>query len=77
MVIRFKKEEFSKAIRDKMFGEMLKQDRRIGLREFAKEIGISAPTLSRIERGNIPDIETYFSICFWMKRSTNQFYNSN
>ncbi len=30
-----------------------------GLRTTAKDIGISAPTLSRIEQGNLPDIDTY------------------
>ena len=29
-----------------------------GVREVAKEIGISPATLSRVERGNLPDLET-------------------
>jgi DNA-binding Xre family transcriptional regulator len=34
-----------------------------GVREFAREIGISAATLSRIERGKLPDIETFGKLC--------------
>jgi DNA-binding Xre family transcriptional regulator len=34
-----------------------------GVREFARQIGISAATLSRIERGKLPDIETFGKLC--------------
>ncbi len=34
-----------------------------GVREFAREIGISAATLSRIETGKLPDIETFGKLC--------------
>lgn len=34
-----------------------------GVREFAKFLGISPATLSRVERGNLPDIETFSKIC--------------
>jgi len=34
-----------------------------GIREFAKQLGISPATLSRIEHGNLPDIETFSKIC--------------
>ena len=37
-----------------------------GIREIAKEIGISPATLSRIERGNLPDIETFGKVCKWL-----------
>lgn len=74
---RFKQQLFSEAVKDKMFTQMLKEKKRIGLRDFAKEIDISAATLSRIENGKMPDLETYFRICFWLKRSTNEFYNPN
>lgn len=46
-----------------------------GLRATAKEIGISAPTLSRIEQGNLPDIETYVKFCEWLSVSTDYFTN--
>lgn len=38
-----------------------------GVREFAREIGISAATLSRIERGKLPDIETFGKLCAMLK----------
>lgn len=38
-----------------------------GIRETAKEIGISAATLSRVERGLMPDLETFGKICRWLK----------
>ena len=45
-----------------------------GLREAAEEIGnISAATLSRIEQGKLPDIETFIRICKWLKVPTDAF----
>lgn len=45
-----------------------------GLREVADEIGgVSASTLSRIEQGNIPDLETYLRICKWLGVSADEF----
>jgi DNA-binding Xre family transcriptional regulator len=38
-----------------------------GLRETAAEIGISPATLSRVERGKLPDIETFSRLCSWLK----------
>jgi transcriptional regulator with XRE-family HTH domain len=38
-----------------------------GIREFAKEIGVSPATLSRIESGKLPDIETFSKICSYLK----------
>jgi transcriptional regulator with XRE-family HTH domain len=35
------------------------------LRETAKEMGISAATLMRVESGRIPDVETFGKICNW------------
>ena len=38
-----------------------------GLREIAQEIGeVSPATLSRLENGGIPDIETFLRICDWL-----------
>lgn len=37
-----------------------------GIREAAKEIGVSAATLSRVENGRIPDLETFGKICKWL-----------
>ncbi len=38
-----------------------------GIREVAQEIGISPATLSRIERGKVPDLETFRRICAWLR----------
>ena len=38
-----------------------------GVREVSSEIGISAATLSRVERGNLPDLDTFAKICRWLK----------
>ena len=38
-----------------------------GLREVAKDIGTSAPTLSRIESGKMPDLQTFGKLCRWLE----------
>jgi transcriptional regulator with XRE-family HTH domain len=38
----------------------------VGVRSAAKEIGISPATLSRVERGYLPDLETFGKICKWL-----------
>ncbi len=38
-----------------------------GLRVTAKEVGISSSTLSRIENGHLPDLETFKKICDWLE----------
>ena len=38
-----------------------------GVREFSRELGVSAATLSRIERGNLPDLETFGKLCSALK----------
>lgn len=43
-----------------------------GVRDVAEEIGISPATLSRVERGNLPDIETFGKICSWLKLDPNE-----
>lgn len=37
-----------------------------GVRAAAKEIGVSPATLSRVERGYLPDLETFRKICAWL-----------
>jgi transcriptional regulator with XRE-family HTH domain len=36
------------------------------LREVAKEIAITAPTLLRIEAGRVPDVATFGKVCVWL-----------
>ena len=40
---------------------------RRGLRATAAEIGTSAPTLSRIESGKMPDLQTFGKLCRWLE----------
>jgi transcriptional regulator with XRE-family HTH domain len=47
-----------------------------GLREVAKEIGVSVSTLSRVENGNLPDIDSYMKICSWLEVSIDFFSDS-
>ena len=47
-------------------------------RDAAKEIGISASTLNRIElRKFLPDLETYFKCCQWIGYDMKQFFLKN
>lgn len=39
----------------------------IGVRKAANESGISAATLSRVQRGNEPDLKTFRKICLWLE----------
>lgn len=70
----------STSLDTKKFSEMIKSKRGSkGLRILASEIGVSASTLSRIEQGNLPDIDTYLRLCEWLEVSTEYFtkYNPN
>ena len=45
-----------------------------GLRAVAEEIdGVSFATLSRIEQGKLPDVDTFIRICKWLDVSTDTF----
>jgi|SRR5581483_4264684 len=49
------------------FGPLVREKRgKRRLREVAKDIGISAPTLMRIESGRVPDLETFGKVCKWL-----------
>lgn len=44
------------------------------LRDVAKEIGdVSASTLSRIEKGKVPDLDTFIHLCKWLGVSADHF----
>lgn len=38
-----------------------------GIREVASEIGISSATLSRVENGKLPDLDTFSKMCRWLQ----------
>ena len=58
-----------------LLSSMLKEKRgKMGLRAVANEIGdVSSATLSRIEQGRIPDVDTFVNICKWLDVSTDTF----
>jgi transcriptional regulator with XRE-family HTH domain len=60
--------ETNTAARLQVFGRRAKEARGDrGIRMVADEIGVSAATLSRVERGLMPDLETFGKICRWLK----------
>lgn len=58
-----------------LFSSMLKSKRgKTNLRDTANEIGsVSSATLSRVEKGNLPDVETFITLCKWLDVSTETF----
>ncbi|MGN7824757.1 helix-turn-helix domain-containing protein [Chitinophaga sp. 22536] len=62
-----------------LFASMIKSKRgKMGLRETAKSIGnISSATLSRIEQGKLPDVETFITICKWLEVNTETFVSGD
>lgn len=63
-------------LRIQELGKLLR-DRRavkgIGLRRAAEEAGVSFNTLARVERGHVPDIETFSRLAGWVGRSPSDF----
>lgn len=57
-------------------GAMLRARRRarhLSLRDLAAEIGVSFNTLSRVERGHVPDIKNFQRIVEWLEMPTEAF----
>ena len=51
----------------RQLGERVRRERgERGIREVAKAIEISPATLSRIERGFLPDLQTFGKLCRWL-----------
>lgn len=44
-----------------------------GVRAAAAEVGISSATLSRVENGHMPDLDTFAKICKWLERDPREF----
>jgi len=64
----------------KLFTEKVSTHRKyqqLSMRSAAKKIGISASTLSRIEAGSPPDIESYCKLCRWMMITSDYFIKQN
>ena len=52
---------------------VLRKRGNMGVRAAAKEIGISPTTLTRIEKGNIPDVKTLDKLCKWLGEEPTKF----
>ena len=52
---------------------VLRRRGNMGVRAAAKEIGISPTTLTRIEKGNIPDVGTLEKLCAWLGQEPTKF----
>ena len=46
-----------------------------GVRNAAREIGVSPATLSRVENGKQPDLTTFEKLCRWLEISPSEFLN--
>lgn len=60
-------EDLAKLLRDR------RATKGLGLRAAAKETGVSFNTLARVEKGHVPDIETFSRIARWVGRSPADF----
>lgn len=53
-----------------------RRERRLSLRDLADQIGVSFNTLSRVERGHVPDLKTYERIVDWLDMPAGAFLRS-
>lgn len=63
---------------ERQFGIALyttRHERGKSLRDVAAETGTTASTLSRIEHGSVPEIETFATLCSWMSVDPSQFFS--
>lgn len=60
-------EDLAKLLRDR------RATKGLGLRGAAEEAGVSFNTLARVEKGHVPDIETFSRIARWIGRSPADF----
>src|SRR5271170_2482362 len=44
-----------------------------GIRAVAADVGTSPATLSRVENGHMPDLETFAKICKWLGKDPREF----
>ena len=52
-----------------------KNDISISLGQACKQVGVSKATLSRLEKGNAPDIVTFAIVCAWLDKPMTLFFN--
>lgn len=49
-------------------------DNNMSMDEACKEIGISKATLSRLEKGRLPDMETFAKVVGWLGKPVNNYF---
>ena len=85
MGYKFNGRKLAKAINDKLSSQRVevsirypdrtvKTTRPMSLRDAAKEIGTSAPTLSRCSRTFKPDVDTFAKLCNWLQVDPGSFF---
>lgn len=67
--INFNGELLRKAVATKRIIEL-----NISTRECAKQIGISASTISRCENGKQIDFDSFAKLCLWLQQEPNDFF---
>ena len=54
-------------------GAVLAKRGAVGVRTAAREAGVSPATLSRVENGHTPDMETFERLCAWIGADPRRF----
>ncbi len=68
MQLKFDSAAFAKQLRQKRI-----IDENIDLRTVAQKTGVSPATLSRVEKGRMPELLTYAALCRWLGVPMNQY----
>lgn len=64
----------AKELNTKLLSMMvIKKRGKIGLRATADMVDISMATLSRIENGKVPDVDTFLRLCKWLEVAPGKF----
>lgn len=61
-------EQFSKDIKKKRYFKSRT------LKYVGKETGVSFAVISRVERGQVPNIETFTKLCTWLGEESNRYF---
>lgn len=64
---------------NQLLGELLQQKRQaegLGLRDVAAQCKVSPSTLSRVERGELPDMDTLLALFSWLERRPELFFTN-
>ncbi len=70
--IFFDKESFRKDIKYKRVIEL-----EISMDVCCQQIGISKPTLARLEQGSVPDLFTFFKVLNWLEKDSKEYIKIN